>query len=134
MSDTRQGQGERVPYKMKAATVKDFFSNVMAKSNDQLVTPTNSEKILGMSMLGVSISRINYASRGLNPPRARPRVGLIFILYGTLDVGFVAMTFFGATGGLPDSVLTKAFQIPDKEIDKIKAKLAPKKDQLLRCR
>ncbi|XP_066361125.1 germin-like protein 5-1 [Miscanthus floridulus] len=130
MSDTRQDQDERVPYNMKAATAKDFFSNVMAKPNDQLITPTNSEKILGMSTLGVSISRINYASGGLNPPHTRPRAGLIFILYGTLDVGFVAMTFFGATCELPDSALTKAFQILDKEIDKIKAELTPKKDQL----
>ena len=102
----RQDEGERVPYKMKAATAKDFFSNVMTKPNDQLVTPTNSEKILGMSTLGVLISRINYASGGPNPPRTRPRAGLIFILYGTLDVGFVAMTFFGVTCELPDGVLT----------------------------
>jgi len=62
---TRQDEGEWVPYKTKAATAKDFFSNVMAKPNDQLITPTNSEKILGMSTLAVSISRINYASGGL---------------------------------------------------------------------
>jgi len=59
-----------------------------------------------MSTLGVSISRINYASGGLNPPRTRPRAGLIFILYGTLDVGFVAMTFFGVTCELLDGVLS----------------------------
>ena len=70
------------------------------------ITLTNSEKILRMSTLGVSISRINYASGGLNPPRTRPRAGLIFILYGTLDVGFVAMTFFGVTGELLDGVLS----------------------------
>jgi len=70
------------------------------------ITLTNSEKILRMSTLGVSISRINYASGGLNPPRTRPRAGLIFILYGTLDVGFVAMTFFGVTCELLDGVLS----------------------------
>jgi len=68
---TRQDEGEWVPYKTKAATAKDFFSNFMAKPNDQLVTSTNSEKILRMSTLGVSISRINYTSGGLNPPRTR---------------------------------------------------------------
>ncbi|XP_066344062.1 germin-like protein 5-1 [Miscanthus floridulus] len=112
----RQDEGERVPYKTKAATATDF-SNVMAKPNDQLVMPTNSEKIHGMSTLGVSISRINYALGGLNPPRTRPLAGLIFILYGTLDVGFVAMMFFRVTCELPDGVLTKAFQIPNKEIE-----------------
>ena len=103
---TRQDEGEQIPYKTKATTAKDFFSNVMAKPNDQLVTPTNSEKIHGMSMLGVSISRINYASGGLNPLRTRPRAGLIFIPYGMLDVSFVAMMFFGVTCELPDGVLT----------------------------
>lgn len=61
-------------------------------------------------MLGVSTSRINYASGGLNPPRTHPRAAeLIFVLYDTLDAGFVAMMFFGATYELPDGVLTKAF-------------------------
>ena len=40
------------------------------------------------------------------------------------------MMFFEATRKLPNGMLAKAFQISDKEIDKIKAKLAPKKDQL----
>ena len=40
------------------------------------------------------------------------------------------MMFFEVTRKLPNGVLTKAFQIPDKEIDKIKAKLALKKDRL----
>ena len=67
---------------------------------------TNAEKILEINTLGISSSCINYASGGLNPPRTRPRAGLIFILYGTLDVGFVAMTFFGVTCELLDGVLS----------------------------
>ena len=59
-----------------------------------------------MSTLGVLISRINYALGGPNPPRARPLAALIFILYGTLDVGFVAMMFFKVTCEPPDGVLT----------------------------
>ncbi|OAY48806.1 germin-like protein subfamily 2 member 4 [Manihot esculenta] len=39
----------------------------------------------------------------------------------------LAMTLFTATPPVPDNVLTKAFQIGTKEVDKMKSKLAPKK-------
>nr|CAB3472645.1 unnamed protein product [Digitaria exilis] len=39
----------------------------------------------------------------------------------------VAMTLFGASPEVPDDVLAKAFQIGAEEVDKIKAKFAPKK-------
>ncbi|KAL3754320.1 hypothetical protein ACJRO7_001538 [Eucalyptus globulus] len=39
----------------------------------------------------------------------------------------IAMTLFTATPAVPDNVLTKAFQVGTKEINKIKDKLAPKK-------
>jgi len=34
---------------------------------------------------------------------------LIFVLYVTLNVGFIATAFFEATCMLPDGMLTKAF-------------------------
>jgi quercetin dioxygenase-like cupin family protein len=40
----------------------------------------------------------------------------------------IAVTLFTATPPVPDNVLTKAFQVGTKEIDKIKSKLAPKKN------
>ena len=40
----------------------------------------------------------------------------------------IAVTLFTATPPVPDDVLTKAFQVGTKEIDKIKSKLAPKKN------
>ncbi|KAL8541922.1 hypothetical protein ACS0TY_002970 [Phlomoides rotata] len=40
----------------------------------------------------------------------------------------IAATLFAATPPVPDDVLTKAFQIGTKEVDKIKTKFAPKKD------
>ncbi|XP_066358321.1 germin-like protein 5-1 [Miscanthus floridulus] len=74
-------------------------------------------------------SRIDYASEGLSPWHTHPRAAeLIFVLCGTLSS--IALMFFEATRKLPNGVLTKAFQIPDKEVDKIKAKLVPKKDRL----
>lgn len=45
-------------------------------------------------------------------------------LPGTLSV---AAALFTATPGVPDDVLTKTFQIATKEVDTIKANLAPKK-------
>ncbi|KAL9435410.1 hypothetical protein AB3S75_021644 [Citrus x aurantiifolia] len=39
----------------------------------------------------------------------------------------IAATLFTATPPVPDNVLTKAFQVGTKEIEKIKSKLAPKK-------
>lgn len=39
----------------------------------------------------------------------------------------IAMTLFGSTPAVPDNVLTKAFQIGTKEVQKIKGRFAPKK-------
>ncbi|XP_058077097.1 germin-like protein 5-1 [Magnolia sinica] len=39
----------------------------------------------------------------------------------------IALTLFTATPPVPDNVLTKAFQIGTKEVEKIKTRLAPKK-------
>ncbi|MBA0702006.1 hypothetical protein Goari_020365 [Gossypium aridum] len=38
----------------------------------------------------------------------------------------IAVTLFGSTPAVPDHVLTKAFQIGTKEVNKIKSRLAPK--------
>jgi quercetin dioxygenase-like cupin family protein len=78
------------------ATADDFFSSVIAKPGNitspagSVVTGANVEKIPGLNTLGVSLARIDYAPGGLNPPHTHPRATeLIFVLYGTLDVGFV---------------------------------------------
>ncbi|XP_006643995.1 germin-like protein 5-1 [Oryza brachyantha] len=167
------------------ATADDFFSGVLAKpgatntTSGSVVTGANVEKVPGLNTLGVSLSRIDYAPGGLNPPHTHPRATeLIFVLYGDLDVGFIttanklfaktvsagdvfafprglvhfqknngdkpaavisafnsqlpgtqsiAVTLFGASPAVPDDVLAKAFQIDGEEVDKIKAKFAPKK-------
>lgn len=166
-------------------TADDFFFAGLAKpgvvnnSVGSLVTGANVEKIPGLNTLGLSLSRIDYAAGGLNPPHTHPRATeMIFVLEGELDVGFIttankltsktvkkgeifvfpkalvhfqknngdkrasvisafnsqlpgtqsiAVTLFAATPSVPDNVLTKAFQVGTKEIEKIKSKLAPKK-------
>ncbi|KAA8545331.1 hypothetical protein F0562_020115 [Nyssa sinensis] len=163
----------------------DFFFDGLAKagltnnSMGSLVTAANVQKIPGLNTLGVSLSRIDYAPGGLNPPHTHPRATeIVFVLEGELDVGFIttanvlisksikkgeiyvfprglvhfqknngkvpaaviaafnsqlpgtqsiAATLFAATPPVPDNVLTKAFQVGTKEVDKIKSRFAPKK-------
>lgn len=165
-------------------TADDFFFAGLAKPGltnntmGSLVTAANVEKIPGLNTLGVSMSRIDYAPGGLNPPHTHPRATeIVFVLKGKLDVGFIttanllisktikkgeifvfpkglvhfqknnanvsaaviaafnsqlpgtqslAVTLFAATPPVPDNVLAKAFQVSNKEVDKIKSRLAPK--------
>lgn len=162
----------------------DFFfaglANPGATNNTlgSLITPANVEKIPGLNTLGISMSRIDYAPGGLNPPHTHPRASeMVFVIEGELEVGFItaknvlisktigegeifvfprglvhfqknnakvpaaviaafnsqfpgtqsiAATLFGATPAVPDNVLAKAFQVASKEVQKIKAKFAPK--------
>nr|GMD48502.1 germin-like protein 5-1 [Ipomoea batatas] len=169
----------------KNFTAEDFSSMVLAKpgaTNNTMgavVTGANVEKVPGLNTLGVSMSRIDYAPGGLNPPHTHPRATeMIFVLEGELDVGFIttanvlvskhitkgevfvfprglvhfqknngdvpaaviagfnsqlpgtqsiAAALFAASPTVPDDVLTKAFQVGTKEVEKIKSRLAPKK-------
>ncbi|KAG0452270.1 hypothetical protein HPP92_026049 [Vanilla planifolia] len=77
-------------------TSGDFFFNGLATAKatnntlGSVVTTANVEQIPGLNTLGVSLSRIDYAPGGLNPPHTHPRATeIIFVLYGTLDVGFI---------------------------------------------
>lgn len=168
-----------------AVNPTDFFFDGLAapgstnNSMGSLVTAANVQKIPGLNTLGVSLSRIDYAPGGLNPPHTHPRATeMVFVLEGELDAGFIttanvlisktikkgeifvfprglvhfqknngkvpaavlsafnsqlpgtqsiAMTLFAATPPVPDNVLTKAFQVGTKEVEKIKSRLAPKK-------
>ncbi|CAJ1977905.1 unnamed protein product [Sphenostylis stenocarpa] len=74
----------------------DFFSNILAKPGatnntfGSLVTGANVEKVPGLNTLGVSVSRIDYAPDGINPPHTHPRATeIVFVLEGQLDVGFI---------------------------------------------
>ncbi|XP_027362610.1 rhicadhesin receptor-like [Abrus precatorius] len=74
----------------------DFSSNILAKPGatnntfGSLVTGANVQKIPGLNTLGVSLSRIDYAPGGINPPHTHPRATeIVFVLEGQLDVGFI---------------------------------------------
>ncbi|EES02060.1 germin-like protein 1-3 [Sorghum bicolor] len=77
-------------------TANDFFSNALATPGNtgnalgSAVTSANVETLPGLNTLGVSVSRIDFAAWGVNPPHVHPRATeVIFVLQGSLDVGFV---------------------------------------------
>ncbi|KAJ3694030.1 hypothetical protein LUZ60_009510 [Juncus effusus] len=78
------------------ATADDFFFKGLSTPGStnttmgSVVTGANVEKLPGLNTLGVSMARIDYASGGLNPPHTHPRATeMIFVLEGTLEVGFI---------------------------------------------
>ncbi|OEL19551.1 Germin-like protein 1-1 [Dichanthelium oligosanthes] len=77
-------------------TADDFFfpglRNPGNTSNPagSVVTAANVDSFPGVNTLGVSIARIDYAPGGQNPPHTHPRATeIIFVLEGTLEVGFI---------------------------------------------
>ncbi|EOA22223.1 hypothetical protein CARUB_v10002810mg [Capsella rubella] len=77
-------------------TPEDFYFKGIASaaatntSTGSVVTGANVEKVPGLNTLGLSMSRIDYAPNGLNPPHVHPRASeIIFVLEGQLYVGFV---------------------------------------------
>uniref|UniRef100_A0ACD6AP91 Uncharacterized protein n=1 Tax=Avena sativa TaxID=4498 RepID=A0ACD6AP91_AVESA len=82
--------------KPENVTANDFFSNVLAAPGNtnnpvgSAVTAANVEKVPGLNTLGVSMSRVDYAPWGVNPPHTHPRATeIIFVLEGSLEVGFL---------------------------------------------
>ncbi|KAG5625860.1 hypothetical protein H5410_011078 [Solanum commersonii] len=78
------------------STAADFSSMALSKPGaitstyGAVVTRANVLTIPGLNTLGVSMARIDYAPGGIIPPNVHPRATeMIFVLYGTLDVGFI---------------------------------------------
>ena len=54
------------------------------------VTPVAVKEIPGLNTLGISLARVDFAPKGLNPPHTHPRgTEILVVLEGTLLVGFV---------------------------------------------
>jgi quercetin dioxygenase-like cupin family protein len=72
-----------------------FFSGLHLKGNTSnavgsRVTPVFAAQLPGLNTLGISMVRIDYAPRGINPPHTHPRATeILTVLEGTLEVGFV---------------------------------------------
>ncbi|XP_021898200.1 germin-like protein subfamily 1 member 20 [Carica papaya] len=85
-----------------------FFSglNIPGNTDNQVgsnVTAVFVDQLPGLNTLGISLTRIDYAPGGQNPPHTHPRASeILVVLEGTLLVGFVASnqnnnTFFFKT-------------------------------------
>uniref|UniRef100_A0A0D9VAA3 Germin-like protein n=1 Tax=Leersia perrieri TaxID=77586 RepID=A0A0D9VAA3_9ORYZ len=104
-------------------TANDFFFPGLINPGNtgnavgSLVTAVNVNNLPGLNTLGVSISRIDYAPWGLNPPHTHPRATeIIFVLEGSLDV-FVfprGLVHFQKNNGNSPAVAIAAFnsQLP----------------------
>ncbi|CAN8255832.1 unnamed protein product [Cochlearia groenlandica] len=76
---------------------EDFYFQGLASTisttnstTGSVVTGANVQNLPGLNTLGLSMSRIDYAPNGLNPPHVHPRASeIIFVLEGNLYVGFV---------------------------------------------
>ncbi|KAJ0013382.1 hypothetical protein Pint_21881 [Pistacia integerrima] len=80
----------------KRAIVDDFFSDSLAKPGaingcrGYQTTLACVQKIPGLNTLGVSLTRIDFAPGGLNPPHTHSRATeMVHVLNGALTVGFI---------------------------------------------
>ena len=78
------------------ATAEDFFTSGLNEAGDTSnavgsnVTLVNVVRIPGLNTLSLSIARIDYAPRGINPPHTHPRATeILTVIKGQLRVGFV---------------------------------------------
>ncbi|WVY99205.1 hypothetical protein V8G54_031356 [Vigna mungo] len=80
----------------KLANAEDFFYRGLGAGDTanplgSKVTAVTVNEILGLNTLGISLARIDFAPKGLNPPHTHPRgTEILVVLEGTLYVGFVA--------------------------------------------
>uniref|UniRef100_A0A0D3EYR1 Germin-like protein n=1 Tax=Oryza barthii TaxID=65489 RepID=A0A0D3EYR1_9ORYZ len=82
--------------RIENVTANDFFFDGLMKAGNtgnsvgSVVTAASVESLPGLNTMGVSMARIDYAPWGLNPPHTHPRATeIIFVVEGSLDVGFV---------------------------------------------
>ncbi|XP_061366356.1 germin-like protein subfamily 1 member 13 isoform X1 [Gastrolobium bilobum] len=80
----------------KLAKPEDFFFSGLDISGDTSnpngfnVTAVTVDNLPGLNTMGISLARIDFAPKGLNPPHTHPRgTEIIVVLEGTLFVGFV---------------------------------------------
>ncbi|XP_061362386.1 germin-like protein subfamily 1 member 20 [Gastrolobium bilobum] len=78
----------------KLVTAEDFFKHVEPGNTrnplGSKVTPVSVTELVGLNTLGISLARIDFAPKGLNPPHTHPRGSeILIVVEGTLLVGFV---------------------------------------------
>ncbi|XP_035542316.1 germin-like protein subfamily 1 member 13 isoform X2 [Juglans regia] len=124
----------------KLASANDFFFsglNIPSDTSNLLgsnSTAVNVDNLAGLNTLGVSLSRVDYAPYGLNPPHTHPR-GSEGLIHFQLNVGktkavalagfnsqnagviTIANAVFGSDPKINPDVLTKAFQVDKKLVE-----------------
>ncbi|CDP10148.1 unnamed protein product [Coffea canephora] len=97
----------------KLVTAEDFFFtglNIPGNTSNAYgskVTSVSVAEMPGLNTLGVSMARIDFAPKGVNPPLFHPRAtGILTVLEGTLLVGFV-------TSNPENRLITKVVQKGD---------------------
>eukprot|EP01018_Ginkgo_biloba_P020903 Gb_34489 [translate_table: standard] len=80
----------------KEVSAKDFFFTGLAQPGNtnnafgSLVTTADVQQLPGLNTLGVSLSRIDFAPGGVNPPHAHARATeVLMVREGQLFVGFI---------------------------------------------
>ncbi|XP_028786295.1 germin-like protein subfamily 1 member 16 [Neltuma alba] len=79
----------------KLVSANDFFYGGLKQGDTSgplgsAVSPVAVNEIPGLNTLGISLARIDFAPKGLNPPHTHPRgTEILVVLEGTLLVGFV---------------------------------------------
>ncbi|KAK4282362.1 hypothetical protein QN277_013749 [Acacia crassicarpa] len=99
INDTKTTDGVFVNGKFckdpKLVNANDFLFSGLKKGDTSgplgsSVTVVDVTKILGLNTLGISLARLDFAPKGLNPPHIHPRATeILVVLEGTLYVGFV---------------------------------------------
>ncbi|KAL0423877.1 UNVERIFIED_CONTAM: Germin-like protein subfamily 1 member 18 [Sesamum radiatum] len=80
----------------KTVTANDFFFSGLNRPGNisspvgAKVTKVFVDRMPGLNSLGVSLVRIDYLPKGLNPPHMHPRASeILVVMEGTLYVGFI---------------------------------------------
>ncbi|KAK8466709.1 hypothetical protein PHAVU_008G151139 [Phaseolus vulgaris] len=78
----------------KVVKAEDFFRHVEPGNTSNplgaQVTQVFVDQLPGLNTLGISLARIDFAPKGLNPPHTHPRgTEILIVVEGTLYVGFV---------------------------------------------
>ncbi|GAU36471.1 hypothetical protein TSUD_166370 [Trifolium subterraneum] len=73
---------------------EDFFKHIeqgnISNALGSQVTPVAVDQLFGLNTLGISLARVDFAPKGLNPPHIHPRgTEILIVVEGTLYVGFV---------------------------------------------
>jgi len=78
----------------KLVKAEDFFRHVepgnTSNPNGAQVTQVFVDQLPALNTLGISLARVDFAPKGLNPPHTHPRgTEILIVTEGTLYVGFV---------------------------------------------